>query len=133
MIIWTLDPDQYGMPDYGTVVGQSRTFTAYLGDKGRGRYMPYNPTGPIPVQLVYGWDGATLAQFRIAWESRRQLAFGANWMRVTLPFDIVRGERGVKQFDAHFVQPISASSVSPDWWKVQMSLELDASEALVTS
>ncbi len=131
MQVWTLDPTVYGLPDYGLTTGQSRTFSSYLGDKGRTRFFQYNATAPIPVQCTFGWYGPVYAQFRQAWEDSAALAFGSNWMRLTLPVDFARGEREPQQYDAAFTAPFSASLAGNDYWKISMSLDVDASPALV--
>ena len=121
------------MPDYNMNVGQSRTFSPYLSDKGRGRYFQYNATAPMPVQCVFGWDGDTFSRFREAWETSADLAFGSNWMRITLPVDLARGDRGTRQYDTYFTTPFTSSLAGYDWWKITMSLDLDASPLLVTA
>lgn len=133
MILWRMDPTIYGLPDYSLTIGQSRTFTPYLGDKGRGRYTAYNPTAPMPVQVVFGWYGSQLAQWRQAWENPSEIAFGGNWITMTLPVTLPRGERGTEEYDVHLTGPFQASLAGLDWWKVSMTLDLDTSERLALS
>jgi hypothetical protein len=131
MIAWTMDPDIFGMPDYGMDVTTSRTFTATLGDVGRGRYIAYNPTGPMPTNITFGWHGDVLAQFREIWEDSKVLNFGANWFHMTLPVSLARGDIGGGVYAVHIVQPFSTSLAGLNWWKVSMTLDIDASPALV--
>jgi hypothetical protein len=118
------------MPDYGFVVGQSRTFTTMLGDKGRSRYSSYNPTAPIPMQLTYTWDGDTLAKFRQAWESADGIAWGGRWIRITLPVQLVRGGRGVEEYDAHMTAEFTTSLLGLNYWKITTTMDVDASPQL---
>ncbi len=133
MQVWTMDPKVYGLPDYGLVAGQSRTFSTGLGDRGLTQFSQYNLTAPIPVQLTYGWRGETLAQFRRAWESQDEIAFGSNWILITLPAEFARGDLGNQRYHAHVTTPFSVSLAGHDWWKVTLSLDVDASPALTTS
>ena len=131
MIKWTMDPDVYGLPDFGMAISTSREFTAKLGDVGRGRYVEYNATAPIPVNVTFGWRGSVLATFREQWENPKTLAFGAGWFLITLPAYLDRIAPG--PYPAHCVSPFEATMAGYDWWKVSMQLDVDPSPALVVT
>ncbi len=119
--MWKLDKATYGFPDYGMKWGTSREFTTSIGDRGRNRNIDYNATAPQPVEVVYGWRGATLATFREAWENADGLAYGSVWFDIEL-------EDGT--YRAHFSKPFQASLAAHDWWKVSMQLDVDPSPPL---
>lgn len=134
MNFWTMDPAIYGLPDHGMSAGQSRTFTQFLGDVGRSRYVKYNSTAPIPVTLPYGWDGATLASFRAAWEDENMLDFGSKWMKITIPAEFGLGDRtGTNVYDCHVTIPFQASLAGYDYWAVVLTVDVDVSPVLVTA
>jgi hypothetical protein len=132
MIMWIMDPEVFGLPDYGFSVGQSRTFASELGDKGRGLYTSYSPTAPVPARAVYGWNGETLALFRQAWEDKNKLAFGSAWFKVLLPVDLVNGGDDAGLYVAHMTEPFRASLAGHDWWKVSLNMDIDVSPQFIT-
>lgn len=131
MKTWIMDPNVFGFPDYGQRITTSRTFASTFGDIGRSYYRSYNPTGPLPVSVRYEWKGDVYAMFREAWETKTILNFGANWFQISLvapiPFAEVatRISQYERSYNAHFIEPFSASLAGYNYWSISFRIDLD--------
>jgi len=86
MVQYHFPAAEFGNPSFPLTQTQQQQFKSNpVRDVGRGLFAAYNPTGPLPVSARFEWTGATLSQFRSAWENAAQLNQGNNWFTMDLP------------------------------------------------